>query len=93
MFLVLSCLAGVFAQSIEARCLVENEYVVGAVLTGDAPTTSEWSILLPTVLQENTFKIVIGKMGAFLVSCDNALKGFTSPKHISLQLGSFPMNH
>ena len=28
---------------------VENEDVVGAVLTGDAPTTSEWSAsLLPT---------------------------------------------
>ena len=39
----------VFAQSIEARCQVKNEDVVGAVPTGDAPTTSEWStILLPT---------------------------------------------
>ena len=38
-----------FAQSIEARCLVENEDVVGAAPTGSAPTTSEWStILLPT---------------------------------------------
>ena len=37
-------LAVVFAQSNEARC-----YVVGAVSTGNAPTTSEWStILLPT---------------------------------------------
>ena len=36
------------AQSIEAMYLVENEDVVGAVLTGDAPTTSEWAtILLP----------------------------------------------
>ena len=44
-----SRLAVVFAQSNEARCLVENEDVVGAVLIGDAPTTSEWStILLPT---------------------------------------------
>ena len=40
----------VFAQSIEARCSVENEDVVGAAPTGDAPTTSEWStILLPKV--------------------------------------------
>ena len=39
----------VFAQSIEARCYVENEDVVGAAPTGDAPTTSEWStIWLPT---------------------------------------------
>ena len=31
---------------------VENEDVVGAVPTGDAPTTSEWStILLPTKVQ------------------------------------------
>ena len=39
----------VFAQTIEARCQVENEDVVGASRTGDAPTTSQWStILLPT---------------------------------------------
>ena len=45
-----SCLAVVFTQSIEARSLVENEDVVGAVLTGEAPTTSECStILLPKV--------------------------------------------
>ena len=38
-----------FAQSIETRCKVENEDVVGAAQIGDAPTTSEWStILLPT---------------------------------------------
>ena len=38
-----------FAESLEARCQVENEDVVGAAPTGDAPTTSEWStILLPT---------------------------------------------
>ena len=38
-----------FAQSIEARCLVKNEDVVGVAPTGDAPTTSEWSAsLLPT---------------------------------------------
>ena len=44
-----SCLAVVFAQSIEAICEVENEDVVGAVPTGDAPTTSEWpTFLLPT---------------------------------------------
>ena len=36
-----SHLAVDFAQSIVARCLVENEDVVGAALTGDAPTTSE----------------------------------------------------
>ena len=40
----------VFAQSIEARSSVENEDVVGAVPTGDAPTTSGWStILLSTI--------------------------------------------
>ena len=38
----------VFAESLEARCQVKNEDVVGAAQTGDAPTTSEWStILLP----------------------------------------------
>ena len=35
-------------QSIEARCEVENEDVVGAAPTGDAPTTSEWSTRLFT---------------------------------------------
>ena len=38
-----------FAHFIEARCEVENEDVVGAAPTGDAPTTSERStFLLPT---------------------------------------------
>ena len=46
-----SRLAAVFAQSTEARCSVENEDVVGAALTGAAPTTSEWSeMLLPIKL-------------------------------------------
>ena len=35
-----------FAQPIEARYQVENEDVVGAAPTGDAPTTSEWSTIL-----------------------------------------------
>ena len=44
-----SRLAVVYAQSNEAKCLVDNEDVVGAAPTGDAPTTSELStILLPT---------------------------------------------
>ena len=44
-----SRLAVVCAQSTEAKCSVDNEDVVGAVPTGDAPTTSELStILLPT---------------------------------------------
>ena len=43
------CLAAVFAESLEARCQVENEDVVGAAPTRDASTTSERStILLPT---------------------------------------------
>ena len=40
-----SRLAVVFVQFIEARCLVENEEVVGAAPTGDAPTISEWPTL------------------------------------------------
>ena len=41
-----------FTQSIVARCWVDNEDVVGAASTGDAPTVSEWStILLPTKVQ------------------------------------------
>ena len=44
-----SSLAVVCAQSTEAKCLVDNEDVVGAAPTGDAPATSELStILLPT---------------------------------------------
>ena len=41
-----SHLAVAFVQSIEARCYVEYEDVVGAAPTGDAPTTSEWSTIL-----------------------------------------------
>ena len=40
-----SRLAGVFPLYIEAKCCVENEGVVGAAPTGDAPTTSEWSTI------------------------------------------------
>ena len=44
-----SRLAVVCAQSTEAKCQVDNEDVIGAAPTGDAPTTSELStILLPT---------------------------------------------
>ena len=39
-------LAAVFAQSIEVRCYIENKDVVVAAPTGDAPTVSEWSIIL-----------------------------------------------
>ena len=39
MFLYLSWI--VFVQSVEARLYIENEDVVGAAPTGDAPTTSE----------------------------------------------------
>ena len=43
-----SRLAVAFVQSIEARCWVKNEEVVGAAPIGDGPTTSESStILLP----------------------------------------------
>ena len=44
MFLVSAC-SVVFAQYIGAKYYVENEDVVGAGLTGDAPTTSEWSTI------------------------------------------------
>ena len=37
----LSRLAFVFAQFIKAKCLDENEDIVGAALTGDAPATYE----------------------------------------------------
>ena len=44
-----SRLAFDFAQSIEAMCYVENEDVLWAAPTGDAPITSRWSkSLLPT---------------------------------------------
>ena len=57
----------VFAKSIEARCQVENEDVVGAAPTGDAPTTSELStILLPTkvrLILEVLWYFVISQYG------------------------------
>ena len=49
---LLSHIAVVFAQAIEARCQVENEDVVGSASTGDAPNTSDsWTILLSTKVQ------------------------------------------
>ena len=41
-----SRLSVVFAQSIEAKCYVDNDDAVGAAPTDDAPTTSEWSAIL-----------------------------------------------
>ena len=41
-----SRLAVVYVQSVKARCQFENEDVVGAAPTGDAPTTSKWSTIL-----------------------------------------------
>ena len=47
-----SCLAVVFAQCIEASCKVVNKDVVGAALTGNALTTSEWlTSPLPTKMR------------------------------------------
>ena len=76
----LSSLAIVFTQSIEARCQVGNEGLVGAAPTGDAPATSEWSTLiltseLPLILEfwryvENT--VVADEMMAGLLA---------SPRH------------
>ena len=40
-----SPLAVVFGQVIEARCWDENEDIVGAGPTSDAPTRSEWSTI------------------------------------------------
>ena len=40
-----SPLAVVIVESIEARFQVENEDVVGAAPTDDAPTTPEWSTI------------------------------------------------
>ena len=54
-----SSLAVVSAQSIEASCAVENEDVVGATPTGDAPTASEWSTILlltKVKIQDSRFK-------------------------------------
>ena len=41
-----SRLAVAFAQSIQAMCYVDNEDVVGAAPTGDAPTTCELSTMI-----------------------------------------------
>ena len=40
-----SRIALVLAQPIQARCEGANEDVVAAALTGDAPTTYEWSTI------------------------------------------------
>ena len=45
-----SRLAVVFAQSIKVRCYIENEDVLGAAPTGDAPTTTEQSGRSPKVV-------------------------------------------
>ena len=57
-------LAVVTDQSIGTRCWFENEGVVGAALTGDAPTTSEWSTIffayygVPYIRDLMVFKVV-----------------------------------
>ena len=68
-----SRLAVVFAKSIEARFWVENEDVVGAAPTGDAPTASKWStILLPTkvrlILETSQYPNTIVRLTRFSVS-------------------------
>ena len=40
-----SSLAVVFSQSIEAKCLFQNEYVVGTASTVVAPAISKWSTM------------------------------------------------
>ena len=64
-------LAIVFAPSFEARCQVENDNVVGAARTGDAPTISDWSaILLPTKISRNYphFKTEFAKIKVYMMS-------------------------
>ena len=69
MFLVSACI--VFAQYIEAKCEVENEDVVGAAPTGDAPTTSEWStIQLPTKLLKTWRYITMQLEKCLLINAD-----------------------
>ena len=68
----------VFGQSIEAMCKVENEDVFGAAPTGDAPTTSELSIiLLPTkvrlMLEVLRYMVSFADRNAFMI--DNVYKG------------------
>ena len=68
-----SRLAIVFAQSIEARCYVENEDVVGAAPTGDAPTTSEWSKILWPIRSLT----VCNMLSHWLRPCSYALRKYT----------------
>ena len=65
--------AVIFAQCIEARCWIENEDVVGAAPTGDAPTTSEWSI----ILLPNKVWLILGILRYFELTFvfSEALKG------------------
>ena len=53
-----SRLTVVFTQSIEARCYVKYEDVVGAAPTGDAPNISEWSKILLHTMVRLVFKVL-----------------------------------
>ena len=60
MFLIMSCscLCPIHWSHV---LKVENEDLVGAALTGNAPTTSEWStILLPTKVQHVLRGLTVG---------------------------------
>ena len=79
-------LAVVFAQSNEARCYVENKYVVGAAPTGDAPTTSDWStILLPTKVRNilETWRHIISQY-IHVARLFHILQGYSAAKNTGL---------
>ena len=61
------CLAAVFTEYmyLEARFWVENEDVVGAAPTADAPTTSEWS----TVLLATKVRLILEVLRYYSVQC------------------------
>ena len=86
----------VFVQFMEARCSVDNEDVVGAAPTGDAPTISEWSIIsLPTKVQlilevwstaiSKPFPVLLLQIfGGFLVNLSTMSDWLVRIKYLSL---------
>ena len=78
-----SRLAVACAQSTEAKCQVDNEDVVGAAPTGDAPTTSELS------------KIFIANLGAFYIRDLTVVIRYIRviPKHDHMARRQIPGKH
>ena len=88
-------LAVVFTQSIEARRWVENEDVVGAAPTGDAPTTSEWStIILPAKvgLILEIWRYLIGMLCAYGMLFQEAMRRSADSSYLKIYMWRAKLN-